>query len=525
MGKFIFGLLEKLSNINIEELQSAISHLQEENNSLSSLLKEANQKLENAERRIEELQNTCNEFDPERQKEEIEQLRQEMFAEKENELHDKAQQLDTREQILDAKEIELQHNCKEREKALLEAELRLQELQHQLAEVKFAQQSPTNEIISESDSLSISTTEESIVTIEETLETTTDKESVNKEEELPTEAQPTTNPTIVEFDITPDAELPMETSSTEPKVEDVVTQLNDNNRSESTTLKAQKQKDDTETTSEEAVQPLPDSKMSESVAPDAPLSSTAITTTEETNQPEPTKEDKGNDILSLDNLCELKSKFPYIRVTLNIFTQYIFETTEVNVIVGLFEKGLQGHELISDKNIYIEENDIFLIEGLETPFAGDIIQCDFSDGNVTEQAAQTLLTAICTCQPLYATYDDKNGRITERNMYFICFKPNEKRFSLPYKNLFADLFNEDQELDTDNIAAMTQKQAEPKIFSVSQILTLRPYNAFVSTPQGIKKIKEGIKIAKKKDQKDFAKLIKTEILKRVPTMPQKLLGR
>ena len=225
-------------------------------------------------------------------------------------------------------------------------------------------------------------------------------------------------------------------------------------------------------------------------------------------------EGDGSDLLEIDALRDLKEKYPYVRVTLKNFSQCIYLSKELDLKLGLFDKGIEGMEIILDRIHYIDENDILRMEGLNDPYCTEELQCDFSTEDGSARAAQILLTAICSCQPIHAMYDDRNGHITQRNMYYMCFKPRVDKFKLPFKQMYAEIFSDD--LDTENIAAMTQKFTVPRNFVVSQILSIRPFNAFVSTPEGLKILEKGIKLAIDHGEMDLAKHIKTEVLKKSP---------
>ena len=71
---------------------------------------------------------------------------------------------------------------------------------------------------------------------------------------------------------------------------------------------------------------------------------------------------------------------------------------------------------------------------METPFATDVMTCDFSEEGNGEEVAEALLMAICCYHPIHITYRDKNGRISERNLYWICFQPQGiSSVRLPYE--------------------------------------------------------------------------------------------
>ena len=149
------------------------------------------------------------------------------------------------------------------------------------------------------------------------------------------------------------------------------------------------------------------------------------------------------------------------------------------------------------------------MEGLESPFDGEEITCDLNDEESANAIAESLLTAICTYQPIQVNYHDKNGRTTLKNLYHVTFKPMENKIRLPYRDLFKDMLEE--KIDTEQITAQCPHNNDPRNFAISQILTLRRFNAFFTTPEGIETMKEGIKIAKEAEQTELADLLSCKL--------------
>ena len=87
---------------------------------------------------------------------------------------------------------------------------------------------------------------------------------------------------------------------------------------------------------------------------------------------------------------------------------------------GLFDWGVEGHELILDEEFYIPNEEISRIEGMKNPYSTPEITCDFSNEGNGPEVAETLLTAICCYHPVRITYKDKNGRISLRHLHYIC---------------------------------------------------------------------------------------------------------
>ena len=212
---------------------------------------------------------------------------------------------------------------------------------------------------------------------------------------------------------------------------------------------------------------------------------------ENTNDEELIKERMQKEIVSLTH------KYDYIRVT----------TT------GLFDWGIEGKEIITDEILYLENSSVAKMEGLDSPFDGEEIACNFEDEDSASAVADSLLMAICTYQPIQVNYHDKNGRTTLKNLYHVTFKPLTNKFSLPYKNLFRDML--DDKIDAEQLSALCPHNPEPRNFVIQQIQTLRRFNAFFTTSfttsKGIETLKEGIRLAQDAEQTELAEVLMSKI--------------
>lgn len=242
----------------------------------------------------------------------------------------------------------------------------------------------------------------------------------------------------------------------------------------------------------------------------------AIEETEETVQPEEAETTSGIEIdeetqkeMMQNEIVALTQKFKFIRVTTAIGNQYIYQSKYFQLRTGLFDWGIEGKEIITDDNLYLENQMVSKMEGLESPFDGEEITCNLNDEESANAIAESLLTAICTYQPIQVNYHDKNGRTTLKNLYHVTFKPMENKIRLPYRDLFKDMLEE--KIDTEQITAQCPHNNDPRNFAISQILTLRRFNAFFTTPEGIETMKEGIKIAKEAEQTELADLLSCKL--------------
>lgn len=237
-----------------------------------------------------------------------------------------------------------------------------------------------------------------------------------------------------------------------------------------------------------------------------------VTAEPETPQKEEEQQPHSSDIL--EAYQEMKARLeestlhhPYTRITSETNgCQYIYESRTLQLKAELFIWGVEGKEVVLEENHFIPYNEIAKIEGLETPFATDVMTCDFSEEGNGEEVAEALLMAICCYHPIHITYRDKNGRISERNLYWICFQPQGiSSVRLPYEKIFRDMF--DGEIDTDHIMAMCAHTPVPRIFIINQILSIQIYDAFVTTRKGIDTQIDGMYYAVLASQSEAADMI------------------
>ena len=237
-----------------------------------------------------------------------------------------------------------------------------------------------------------------------------------------------------------------------------------------------------------------------------------VTAEPKTPQKEEEQQPHSSDIL--EAYQEMKARleestlhYPYTRITSETNgCQYIYESRTLQLKAELFIWGVEGKEVVLEENHFIPYNEIAKIEGLETPFATDVMTCDFSEEGNGEEVAEALLMAICCYHPIHITYRDKNGRISERNLYWICFQPQGiSSVRLPYEKIFRDMF--DGEIDTDHIMAMCAHTPVPRIFIINQILSIQIYDAFVTTRKGIDTQIDGMYYAVLASQSEAADMI------------------
>ena len=208
-------------------------------------------------------------------------------------------------------------------------------------------------------------------------------------------------------------------------------------------------------------------------------------------------------------IISLTQKYDYIRVTTTIGNQYIYQSRHFQLRTGLFDWGIEGKEIITDEILYLENSAVAKMEGLDSPFDGEELICNMEDEDSASAVADSLLMAICTYQPIQVNYHDKNGRTTLKNLYHVTFKPLANKFSLPYKNLFRDML--DEKIDAEQLSALCPHNPEPRNFAIPQIQTLRRFNAFFTTKEGIETLKEGIKLAQDTDQTELAEVLMSKI--------------
>ena len=212
-------------------------------------------------------------------------------------------------------------------------------------------------------------------------------------------------------------------------------------------------------------------------------------------------------------LEEATLKFPYTRITCAPDSrQYIYDSHTLGLKAELFVWGIEGKEMILDEYHFIPYDEIDQIEGLDTIYSTEQIINSVEDDVTT--IAETLLAAICASRPVHVTYRDKNGRISEKNLYWLCFQPADKRIiRLPYDNMFEDMFEE--KIDPEHIVAMSAHNGEPRIFIISQILSIQVFDCFFSNARGVKTITEAMRTAIRHEQSEAAEVIYN-------TLPDKL---
>ena len=212
-------------------------------------------------------------------------------------------------------------------------------------------------------------------------------------------------------------------------------------------------------------------------------------------------------------LEEATLKFPYTRITCAPDSrQYIYDSHTLGLKAELFVWGIEGKEMILDEYHFIPYDEIDQIEGLDTIYSTEQITNSVEDDVAT--IAETLLAAICASRPVHVTYRDKNGRISEKNLYWLCFQPADKRIiRLPYDNMFDDMFEE--KIDPEHIVAMSAHNGEPRIFIISQILSIQVFDCFFSNARGVKAITEAMRTAIRHEQPEAAEVIYN-------TLPDKL---
>ena len=212
-------------------------------------------------------------------------------------------------------------------------------------------------------------------------------------------------------------------------------------------------------------------------------------------------------------LEEATLKFPYTRITCAPDSrQYIYDSHTLGLKAELFVWGIEGNEMILDEYHFIPYDEIDQIEGLDTIYSTEQITNSVEDD--VAAIAETLLAAICASRPVHVTYRDKNGRISEKNLYWLCFQPADKRIiRLPYDNMFDDMFEE--KIDPEHIVAMSAHNGEPRIFIISQILSIQVFDCFFSNARGAKTITEAMRTAIRHEQPEAAEVIYN-------TLPDKL---
>ena len=193
--------------------------------------------------------------------------------------------------------------------------------------------------------------------------------------------------------------------------------------------------EETDTNHEEETENLQEEPLSPEEEPAA--------STEETTSPEQEEENmKATIEAALNN-------YPYLRITtLPYSSQALFDTRSAHLQTDLFTWGIEGIEIITGKTRFVAYAEIARVEGIDNLYFNTQQESD----PVTDISSK-LLMAVCCQYPIHITYAERNGNIYERNLYWICFRPqNKQETTLPYKNMYADIFNE--ETDGKSVLAM-----------------------------------------------------------------------
>lgn len=493
------------------ELQNSYSELQ---NSYSQLQKEKAEAEANANAKLDDLQNAFQQLQADKAKTEtnietqLKELQNEYKqlqadkAEAEANAQKQLQELQTTYQQLQnditAKSEEnqsLKQQAEDTQKVLTEIEGKLSELQagkeeaeadRQAVIVQLAELQRENALLKEQ--LAAKEEEEEAEKLQEEASPTETAEEEQKEEAVAPEKES-------EEETTTETEEPEE-SETEEKEETAAAKEEAEKETEEP---EQKEEDIAEQPKQEEPEPQPE-KLAE--------------------QPKPKEEPAEHPTDIVEAYQEMKAKleeatlkFPYTRITCAPDSrQYIYDSHTLGLKAELFVWGIEGKEMILDEYHFIPYDEIDQIEGLDTIYSTEQITNSAED-DVTV-IAETLLAAICASRPVHVTYRDKNGRISEKNLYWLCFQPADKRIiRLPYDNMFDDMFEE--KIDPEHIVAMSAHNGEPRIFIISQILSIQVFDCFFSNARGVKTITEAMRTAIRHEQPEAAEVIYN-------TLPDKL---
>ena len=548
MGKFTFHLIKKLTGIDIEQLQNDNEALLIKNQQLSFEVKDANkeatykrtqltetqEELSLAQTELTQLQTSIAEHQKEishlqteisrLQSDKATGLEKMQYSEQEivsrdNDIQQLKNQLansERQKEVLSTDKKELEEKLAEDEKQKETIPASKKELEAKLAEVE--QQKETiatakkelEEILTEAQkqketiAASKKELEEKLTEVEKQKEILEANKKELEEQSEKSSQDLTKNYTA----------LQRELSKTQEKLDAI--------QSENSTLKASlselqkkmhlllEEKEQLIHEKEQMQTPQPESDKEEQPLPQP--ENEKVTTEPETPQKEEEQQPHSSDIL--EAYQEMKARleestlhYPYTRITSETNgCQYIYESRTLQLKAELFIWGVEGKEVVLEENHFIPYNEIAKIEGMETPFATDVMTCDFSEEGNGEEVAEALLMAICCYHPIHITYRDKNGRISERNLYWICFQPQGiSSVRLPYEKIFRDMF--DGEIDTDHIMAMCAHTPVPRIFIINQILSIQIYDAFVTTRKGIDTQIDGMYYAVLASQSEAADMI------------------
>ena len=548
MGKFTFHLIKKLTGIDIEQLQNDNEALLIKNQQLSFEVKDANkeatykrtqltetqEELSLAQTELTQLQTSIAEHQKEishlqteisrLQSDKATGLEKMQYSEQEivsrdNDIQQLKNQLansERQKEVLSTDKKELEEKLAEAEKQKETITASKKELEAKLAEVEqqketiAASKKELEEKLAEAEkqketiAASKKELEEKLTEVEKQKEILEANKKELEEQSEKSSQDLTKNYTA----------LQRELSKTQEKLDAI--------QSENSTLKASlselqkkmhlllEEKEQLIHEKEQMQTPQPESDKEEQPLPQP--ENEKVTTEPETPQKEEEQQPHSSDIL--EAYQEMKARleestlhYPYTRITSETNgCQYIYESRTLQLKAELFIWGVEGKEVVLEENHFIPYNEIAKIEGLETPFATDVMTCDFSEEGNGEEVAEALLMAICCYHPIHITYRDKNGRISERNLYWICFQPQGiSSVRLPYEKIFRDMF--DGEIDTDHIMAMCAHTPVPRIFIINQILSIQIYDAFVTTRKGIDTQIDGMYYAVLASQSEAADMI------------------
>lgn len=548
MGKFTFHLIKKLTGIDIEQLQNDNEALLIKNQQLSFEVKDANkeatykrtqltetqEELSLAQTELTQLQTSIAEHQKEishlqteisrLQSDKATGLEKMQYSEQEivsrdNDIQQLKNQLansERQKEVLSTDKKELEEKLAEAEKQKETITASKKELEAKLAEVEqqketiAASKKELEEKLAEAEkqketiAASKKELEEKLTEVEKQKEILEANKKELEEQSEKSSQDLTKNYTA----------LQRELSKTQEKLDAI--------QSENSTLKASlselqkkmhlllEEKEQLIHEKEQMQTPQPESDKEEQPLPQP--ENEKVTTEPETPQKEEEQQPHSSDIL--EAYQEMKARleestlhYPYTRITSETNgCQYIYESRTLQLKAELFIWGVEGKEVVLEENHFIPYNEIAKIEGMETPFATDVMTCDFSEEGNGEEVAEALLMAICCYHPIHITYRDKNGRISERNLYWICFQPQGiSSVRLPYEKIFRDIF--DGEIDTDHIMAMCAHTPVPRIFIINQILSIQIYDAFVTTRKGIDTQIDGMYYAVLASQSEAADMI------------------
>lgn len=467
------------------ELQNAYSESQK---SYSQLQNEKAEAEANAHAKLEELKNVFQQL-------QADKAEAEANAQKQlQELQSSYQQLQNDSTAQNEENQSLKQQAEEAQKVLTEVEGKLSELQAGKEEAEADRQA----VISQLAELQ---RENALLKDQLAAQKEAEEEKLQEEETSPNETE--------------EEEKEEEAVVPEKEEEETTTETEEPEASET------EEKEETAAAEEEAEKETEEPKQEEEEIAEQPKQEEPEPQPEKpAEQPKPKEEPAEHPTDIVEAYQEMKAKleeatlkFPYTRITCAPDSrQYIYDSHTLGLKAELFVWGIEGKEMILDEYHFIPYDEIDQIEGLDTIYSTEQITNSVED-DVTA-IAETLLAAICASRPVHVTYRDKNGRISEKNLYWLCFQPADKRIiRLPYDNMFDDMFEE--KIDPEHIVAMSAHNGEPRIFIISQILSIQVYDCFFSNARGVKAITEAMRTAIRHEQPEAAEVIYN-------TLPDKL---